>query len=471
MLTRAKLSRAPDDATLVKILENGIRGTEMPGSGALSDREMRQTAAYVRSLGRVIMKPVPGDATLGAEIYRGKGNCAGCHSIHGEGAVAGPDLSGIGDSRSAAYLRESIVNPAAGVPDGYLLVTVVSKNGARITGVRVNVDSFSIQIRDSAGRSYSFWKQACGTTNQERNTMDSLRRNFLTRSIAIATSALTTRPKAASAAGEVKRRSGAKIKLALNSYSFNRPLTSGQMTLDDVIDYCAAHNIDGVDLTGYYFPGYPKVPTDEYIYDLKRKAYLNGVSISGTGVRNDFTLVDAAARKGSIQLVKDWVDVGQKLGASFIRVFSGRSIPKDSSFEKVLEWMVPAFQECAEYGKKHGVIIGLQHHDDFLKTADQTIQVVKAVNSDWFNVILDVGSLRQGDPYQEIEKLLPYACTWQIKETVYVNGKSTPIDLVRIRKIIDKVGFRGFLPIEALGQGDASAIVTAFFEKVRAAMS
>jgi sugar phosphate isomerase/epimerase len=246
---------------------------------------------------------------------------------------------------------------------------------------------------------------------------------------------------------------------------------SGKMSLDDVIDYCAAHNIDGVDLTGYYFPGYPKVPADEYVYNLKKKAYLNGVSISGTGVRNDFTLVDPSARKASIDLVKDWVVVGQKLGASFIRVFSGPSIPKDSTYSQVLEWMIPAFQECADFGKKHGVIIGLQHHDDFLKTADQTIQVVKAVNSDWFSVILDVGSLRQGDPYEEIEKLLPYACTWQIKESVYVNGKATPIDLDRIRKIIDKVGFRGFLPIEALGQGDPSVIVTAFFERVRKAMS
>ena len=51
-----------------------------------------------------------------------------------------------------------------------------------------------------------------------------------------------------------------------------------------------------------------------------------------------------------------------------------------------------------------------------------------------------------------------------------MNGKSTAIDLARIRKIIDKVGFRGFLPFEALGQGDP-AVVTAFFEKVRTAMS
>ena len=138
------------------------------------------------------------------------------------------------------------------------------------------------------------------------------RRVFLARSLAFVAG-----PAVALAAGEVTRRPGTKIKLALNSYSFNGALMSGKMSLDDVIDYCAAHNIDGVDLTGYYFPGYPKVPADEYIYSLKKRAYLNGVSISGTGVRNDFTLVDPAARKVSIDLVKDWVVVGPEARSLF----------------------------------------------------------------------------------------------------------------------------------------------------------
>ena len=298
------------------------------------------------------------------------------------------------------------------------------------------------------------------------------RRQFLTRTMGLAAiSSAAVLPESALAIGEVKRRSGTRLKIGLNAFSFNRPLMAGTMNLDDVIDYCAAHNIDGVDATGYYFPGYPKVPTDEYIYNLKRKAYMNGVTISGTGVRNDFTLTDESSRRGHVELVKDWTVVAQKLGASVLRVFSGREVPKGSSFDKVLEWMIPAFQECAEYGKKHGVIIGLQHHDDFLKTAEQTIRVVRAVNSEWFSVILDVGSLRQGDPYEEIEKLLPYACTWQIKEQVWYGEKATPIDLAKVRSIIDKVGFRGFLPIEALGRGEPTVIVTEFLEKVRKAMA
>lgn len=269
------------------------------------------------------------------------------------------------------------------------------------------------------------------------------------------------------AAREVERQKGTRIKIGLNAYSFNKPLMAGTMKISDVIEYCAQQQIDGVDLTGYYFPGYPNVPSDEYLYGVKRNAFLNGVTITGTGVRNDFALTDASSRQGHIQLVKNWVDVAAKLGSDMVRVFSGRELPKGYTFDQVLEWMVPAFKECAKYGQERGVIIGLQHHDDFLKTAGQTIRVVKAVDSDWFSVILDVGSVRQGDPYEEIEKLLPYASNWQIKEHVWYGTKKVDIDLPKLRSLIDKIGYRGFAPIEALGEGDPKEVVNAFLAKVR----
>lgn len=292
------------------------------------------------------------------------------------------------------------------------------------------------------------------------------RRKFLTGSAGLAAAA-TLPTHAAAAPPVVNRESGVKLKLGLNAYSFDKPLRQGSMTLADVIDFCAQHGVDGLDATGYYFPGYPQVPTDEFIYNFKRTAFVNGVTVSGTGVNNDFAVPDAGARDKGVQLIKDWIVVASKMGAPFIRVFSGQKRPAGHSFDEALAWMVADFKECAAFGEKHGVVVALQQHNDFLKTAAEVIRVIDAVGSDWFACVLDIGSLRSGDPYVEIEKLVPYAVSWQIKENVGRDGKLEPVDLTRIKTLIDRSGYRGFLPFEALGPGDPKAKVTAFLEKIR----
>src|SRR2546430_11636094 len=73
LLAQAKLNRAPDDAALVKVIENGIGGTEMPGAGAMSEREGRQTAAYVRSLGKIAVRPLAGHPADRAAIQSREG--------------------------------------------------------------------------------------------------------------------------------------------------------------------------------------------------------------------------------------------------------------------------------------------------------------------------------------------------------------------------------------------------------------
>lgn len=286
------------------------------------------------------------------------------------------------------------------------------------------------------------------------------RRNFLA---AAGLAAFST----ARAEEKVSREPGVKLKLGLNAYSFDKQLKDGSMTLADAVHFCAQHNVDAIDTTGYYFPGYPKVPTDEYIYNLKRTAFVNGVSISGTGVRNDFAVADHAARKADVQMVKDWIVVASKLGAPVIRVFSGPKRPEGHGFDEALEWMVADFKECAAFGQQHGVVVGLQQHNDFLKTADETIRVINTVDSQWFGSILDIGSLQQGDPYAEIEKVVPYAVSWQIKQNVGRNGKPEPTDLRKIKAIIDRSGYRGYVPFEALGAGDPRPKIIDFLDKIR----
>lgn len=294
------------------------------------------------------------------------------------------------------------------------------------------------------------------------------RRRFLAYSAGVA--AIATAPVPAAAASDtVTRQPGVKLKLGLNAFSFNEPLLAGRMTLADAVDFCAKNGVDALDATGYYFPGYPIAPSDETIYALKRKAFVNGVAISGTGVRNSFATADETARKRDVLMVKEWIVAASKLGAPVIRVFSGPERPVGHSFDEVVKWMVADFKECAAFGKDHGVMVGLQQHNDCLKTAAETIRVIETVDSEWFGSILDIGSLRTGDPYAEIEKLVPYAVSWQIKEEVGRDGKAEPADLAKIKAIIDRHGYRGYVPFEALGPGDPGPRITAFLGKIRAA--
>jgi sugar phosphate isomerase/epimerase len=288
---------------------------------------------------------------------------------------------------------------------------------------------------------------------------------------ATGTSALAAEPSA--------RASGHPLKISLNAYCFSKSLTAPEaggkpeMTYFDVLEFCAKHNFDAIDPTGYYFPGYPKVPTDSYINDFKRRAFKLGLDISGTGVRNNFAQPDEEKRAADVRLVKDWIEVAAKLGAPVIRVFAGAE-PEGHSRDEVNHWMVENLKECVEYGKQHGVLVGVQNHGDYLKTAEQVIQIVKMVDSEWFGVIVDTGNFQQGDPYAEIAKVVPYAVNFQVKESPYGSASPVRMDVKKLAQVVRAGGYRGYLPIETLvGPGkeySPLANVPKFLKEVREAV-
>jgi cytochrome c oxidase cbb3-type subunit III len=157
VLAVPRLTRAPDDLSLFRVIRDGIPGTKMPAN-ALAPSQIWQVVAFVRTLGRAQGEKSTGDPARGRQIYAGKARCSQCHSIGGRGGGIGPDLSDIGTRQDAAHVRTSLLDPNASVPLEFLQVRVVLKNGHTLTGVRVNEDSFSIQIRDLSNQFHSFWK-------------------------------------------------------------------------------------------------------------------------------------------------------------------------------------------------------------------------------------------------------------------------------------------------------------------------
>jgi sugar phosphate isomerase/epimerase len=244
----------------------------------------------------------------------------------------------------------------------------------------------------------------------------------------------------------------------------------GKIDLFDVLDFCAEYNFDAIDPTGYYFPGYPEVPSDEFIMKFKRQAFLLGLDISGTGVRNDFANPDESSRKADIALIKKWIEAAAKLGIPNLRIFAGTSTHEDFSRDQVFDWMARDIKACCDYGEKFGVIIAIQNHNDFLKTAADVDRIFALVDSGWLGLNLDIGSYRLEDPYEAIQKNMKYAITWQIKENVWIDGKETPTDFVKLFKIIKDGKYRGYLPLETLGAGDPYQKVPVLLEGVRGAL-
>ena len=261
-----------------------------------------------------------------------------------------------------------------------------------------------------------------------------------------------------------------RFKISLNAYSFNAPLTKGTTNLDAVMEFCAKENFDAIDITGYYFPGYPEIPSDDYIFHLKRKAHQLGLEISGTGIRNEFAEPDKTKRIAEIAFVKKWIEVAAKLGAPVIRIFTGKTLPANYTWEQVETWIVEDIKTCVEYGKQHGVIVAVQNHNDFIRTADQMIDVIKKINNDWFGLILDTGSFVTEEPYSEIKKTANYAVNWQVKEKLNYNGNIVDMDLEKLFAIVKASSYRGYLPIETLSPGDPFQIVPPFLKLVRNAL-
>jgi len=178
-LTQLHRARANDDAALFQIVHDGIPGTEMPANRTMTDHETWQVIAYVRTLGRASGEQAAGDAAHGASLFREKG-CIDCHAIGAEGGRMGPSLAGIGERRGAAYLRAAVLDPAANLPAGFLMVEIKTLRGEHITGIVLGEDTFSIQLRDLSGNLRSFWKQELTALEEhdDRTPMPSFRGRF-----------------------------------------------------------------------------------------------------------------------------------------------------------------------------------------------------------------------------------------------------------------------------------------------------
>lgn len=147
------------DEQLVAIIQNGIPNTPMPPNPTMSVEQAQLVVDYLRSRAVDSSASLTGDPANGRTLYIERGFCNSCHMVNGEGEPTGPDLSRIGDLRTAEELTQSLRAPNAVIQPNMRQYTVTKKDGAEITGRLMNQDSFTVQLMDYSGKLMSFSKE------------------------------------------------------------------------------------------------------------------------------------------------------------------------------------------------------------------------------------------------------------------------------------------------------------------------
>lgn len=160
------------DEGLFRTLRSGVPGTEMPAIDLRTpDDEVWKLLAYLKTLAAPApTDQVAGNAQNGERIYRI--NCASCHRVNGRGGRLGPDLSRIGIARARTVLVRRIRGAFEDSLSGYEPVSITTKNGQTIQGVKKNEDMTSVQIMDTRERIQGYLRSDVReVTNGQRSAM------------------------------------------------------------------------------------------------------------------------------------------------------------------------------------------------------------------------------------------------------------------------------------------------------------
>ena len=170
-LTGGEYRFGSSEADLYKNIAEGIPGTEMPGV-FFDGKQVWQMVAFVRSLKERPAEEKPaGDPVRGEALFREKGGCLQCHVVRGEGGRSGPSLTKIGTTRSLRDLKNSILRPDDDVPPNRWTVRAVTKDGRTVTGLRLNEDTFSVQLLDSKEQLVSLAKSELDSYEVNRKSL------------------------------------------------------------------------------------------------------------------------------------------------------------------------------------------------------------------------------------------------------------------------------------------------------------
>jgi len=274
----------------------------------------------------------------------------------------------------------------------------------------------------------------------------------------------------------------ARTHLGVSTYSFWQFKNEDWHDLDKCIDAAAELGFDGVEILHRQMQD----ETNGTLQKLKKRAFVNGLSLCGFSTHQGFLSPDATERKKNIDHTIHCIELAYAMGIPTMRVNTGRwgtskdfdALMANRGIEPNLpgytdddgyKWVIESLTQCLPAAEKCGVFLGLENHWGLGRTPEGVLKIIKAINSPWLKATLDTGNFLE-DPYDRLEMMAPEAILVQAK-TYYGGGLWYALDLdyPRIAAMLRKHKYRGWISLEFEGKEDPAVGVKKSVELMRAA--
>ena len=272
--------------------------------------------------------------------------------------------------------------------------------------------------------------------------------------------------------------------LGISTYSFWQFKNEAYRDLEKCIDLSAEWGFDGVEIL------HRQMTNEEpgYLQRLKKRAFVNGLSLCGFSTHQGFVYPDAADRQKNIDHTIHCIELAYQLGIPTMRVNTGRwnttksfdDLMKNRGVEPRIEgytdedgfkWVIDSLEKCLTAAEKCGVLLGLENHWGLGITAEGVLRIVDAIKSPWLQVTSDTGNFLE-DPYDRLALMAPKTILVQAK-TYYGGGLWYQLDLdyPRIAKIFRNANYRGWVSLEFEGKEDPLTAIPKSLKVLREAFS
>lgn len=236
------------------------------------------------------------------------------------------------------------------------------------------------------------------------------------------------------------------MRLSCSSWSYHRALEAGRLDLRGWLQLCARElKLEGVEIEDKHLPG-----SVAALQEVRRRIEDEGLALANVTTFNDFGHEDESRNRAELDKVCRWVDGALELGSPSLRVFAGWPRgPREAAWARMLDWLA---QACA-YAEAQGLVLVLENHngDGFLRTSADIEKVFRALDSPALGFLLDTGNFADG--LASVEKTAPRAVHVHAKLLeLDERGAERHIDHSRILKLLQGLGYRGFVSAEYEGQ-------------------